>query len=105
MTMDTNTKIVDGVMEIIDFLNFKIKNELTHCTFLNQEDKDNETKIMWTMTRKYTNSFSSKKDVEKINQDLIQLVEENKVLCRVSKITCAENCHIVEFVLCPKNKL
>ena len=89
--------------KIIDFLNYKNENELIYCTFYQtDEEKTNKSKVVWTTTKKYSNNFSSIGDIEKINQQLLLIKCGENVVGVISKITCSENCYIVEFSFYPK---
>ena len=82
-------------------MEYKKKNELVFCTFQHQESSSNEKKVLWTTTKKYLTNFSTVPDVEKMLGELKLLMSENNICGTISKITCSENCHIVEFTLYP----
>jgi benzoyl-CoA reductase/2-hydroxyglutaryl-CoA dehydratase subunit BcrC/BadD/HgdB len=86
--------------EIISFLKFKNNNEITHCTFV-QNSFDSNKNIVWKTTKKYNKSLENIHDIEKISNYMQEMVEENKVDGIISKITCSDNCHIVEFSFYP----
>lgn len=88
-----NTKV--KIMK--DFLKFKNNNELAFCSLHEEGIRNDEVKVVWYTTKKFTTKFENEDNVEKIQHELKMIEEETKKSGSISKITCSENCHIVEF--------
>ncbi|MNN16303.1 hypothetical protein D3C81_1294370 [compost metagenome] len=77
-----------------DFNAFKKKNELTFCTS-HQNNHDNFLEVTWSTTIKKNKPYEGYQDLLDDFHKFI-LINENDY-CRVSKVTCQENCFIAEF--------
>jgi len=82
---------------LMDFLEFKNKNELLYCSLYDEGISSNERLIVWTTTKKVSNSLLDIVDINKIQDIKKEFLLDGKMECRVSKITCSENTHIIEF--------
>jgi hypothetical protein len=91
--------------KLVDFLNYKVENELTYCSFHHYESSINEKRIVWTTTKKYNNSFSTKMDIDNMTKHLSDIMDQKTICGTISKITCSDNCHIVEFSFYPDYKI
>lgn len=78
-----------------DFIEFKKENELNYCTFNQKWLNNNIIETTWTTTVRFNTNLIQTNELEQKYNSIFDTDDHYYV----SKITCQENIHIVEFTI------
>lgn len=78
-----------------DFINFKETNELLFCTLNTEKINKNTIDVTWTTTVKHPCKITHSGIIHRDFSDFLS--ENSSEYSQITKITCQENYHVVEY--------